>query len=83
MAKYEKGFHYAYVREKGIKVVFGGSGGTPLENFCIFELYFRLDFLQFQHDTRWFSHIKRPLLGGGGGGGNMWVWEALALQYIC
>ncbi len=47
-------------REKsksGEVFAFGGSGGPPPENFCIFELL-RLDFLQFQHDFRSFSDKK-------------------------
>ena len=36
-------------RKSGEVFPFGGSGGPPTGNFCIFELP-RLDFLQFQHD---------------------------------
>ncbi len=44
-------------RKSGEVFTFGGSGGPLPKIFGIFELP-RLDFLQFQHDSRSFSDKK-------------------------
>ncbi len=80
-------------REKRKRGGVYSSGGPPPENVCIFELP-RLDFLQFQHDSRSFLDKKgllpggkNPLVGGEGrGGGGDGTTQGLGLwpfQYIC